>query len=76
LFKEIANELLEKGLAYRCFCTEQELEEARELALAAHQTPKYNRKCLYLSQEEIQAKLDAGIPYVLRVKMPDERNIE
>ena len=41
-----ADELLEAGLAYRCFCPEERLEELRREALAAGRTPRYDRRCL------------------------------
>ena len=75
-YKKLAYKLLEEGKAYRCFCDEKDLEEQREIALKNHQTPKYSRKCLHLSEEEIQQKLAAKIPYVIRLKMKDNVNIE
>ena len=75
-YKELANKLLEEGKAYYCFCTKEELELERELALKNNQTPKYNRKCLYLTKEEIQQKLDQGISHVIRLKIQDNVNIE
>jgi glutamyl/glutaminyl-tRNA synthetase len=67
--------LIEQGLAYYCFCTEEELEQNRKDALENHTTPKYNRKCLNLTKEEIQDKISKNIPHVIRVKMPDNRMI-
>lgn len=75
-YKQLAYSLVEKKLAYFCFCDEAELEKQREIALANHQTPKYNRRCYGLSQEQIQANLDKKIPYVIRLKMVDNINIE
>ena len=75
-YQELAYKLLDSGKAYRCFCSEDELENDRQMALANHQTPKYSRRCLYLSKDEIQAKLDAKVPYVIRLKMEDNINIE
>ena len=70
LYKEYAEKLVESGHAYYCFCDKERLEELR-----AHQTvmkvpTKYDGLCSKLSKEEIQAKLDAGVPYVIRQKMP------
>ncbi len=75
-YKELANKLLKEGKAYYCFCTKEELELERELALKNNQTPKYNRRCLYLTKQEIQDKLKQGIPHVIRLKMKDNVNIE
>jgi len=70
LYKKYAEQLVESGHAYYCFCDKERLEELR-----AHQTvmkvpTKYDGLCSKLSKEEIQAKLDAGVPYVIRQKMP------
>ena len=67
LYKKYAELLIEKGAAYRCFCTEERLE-------ALHKddpNAKYDRHCLGLSPEEIQQKLDAGEPYVIRQIIPE-----
>lgn len=73
-YQELANKLLAEGKAYRCFCTKEELDANRAAAQDAGQTPKYNRHCLYLTKEEIQQKLDAKIPYTIRLKIED--NVE
>ena len=70
-YQQLANQLLEQNKAYRCFCTKEELEQERKVAEENHQTPKYNRKCLHLSQQEINEKLKNKIPYVLRLKIED-----
>jgi len=75
-YQELANKLLAEGKAYRCFCTKEELDASRAAAGASGQTPKYNRHCLYLTKEEIQAKLDAKVPFTIRLKIQDNVNIE
>ena len=72
LYKEYAEKLVEMGKAYYCFCDEDRLNEVRTLCEAKKIPPKYDRHCLSLSKEEIQAKIDAGVPYVIRQLMPDE----
>ncbi len=67
LYRKYAELLIEKGAAYRCFCTEEDLEDLRK----DDPNAKYDRRCLLLSPEEAQARLDAGIPYVIRQKIPD-----
>ena len=62
IYKEYALKLIESGHAYYCFCDKDRLEELRVLQKASGQAPKYDKHCLHLSKEEIQAKLDAGIP--------------
>lgn len=48
------------------------MEEVRKIQEASHIAPMYDRHCRNLSPEEIQEKLDAGVPYVIRQKMPLE----
>lgn len=67
-----AKELVAKGEAYYCFCHKDRLDAARADAEAKGQTYMYDRHCLGLSQQEIQAKLDSQIPWVIRQKMPRE----
>ncbi|MBE6991183.1 MAG: glutamate--tRNA ligase [Ruminococcaceae bacterium] len=68
IYGKYAELLIEKGAAYRCFCTKERLEELH----AADPTAKYDGFCSRLSQEEIDEKLAAGIPYVIRQKIPAE----
>jgi glutamyl-tRNA synthetase len=70
LYRKHANELLEKGHAYRCFCTSERLDEMRNKQTAQKKATMYDRHCLYLSEEEIQKKLDEGAPFVIRQKIP------
>lgn len=78
IYHEYARQLIDKGFAYYAFDTEQELEAMREkLKAAGVSTPQYNsisrmqmRNSLTLSQEETKKLLDAGTPYVIRLKVP------
>lgn len=72
LFKEYAEQLVREGKAYYCFCDKERLEEMRLVQKASGQAPHYDGHCRSLSAEEIQKKLDAGVPYVIRQKMPRE----
>ena len=69
--KAAAAKLLAEGKAYKCFCTKEELDAKREAALAAKQNIGYDRTCRNLTAEEIAAKEAAGIPSVIRFKVPD-----
>lgn len=71
MYMDYAKELVEKGQAYYCFCTKERLESLKESNAEGAAFAKYDRHCLHLSPEEVQAKLDAGVPYVIRQKMPD-----
>ena len=72
IYKEYALKLVEAGAAYFCFCDKERLEEVRELQKASGIAPQYDRHCRNLTPEEVQAKLDAGVPYVIRQKVPLE----
>ncbi len=72
IYKEYALKLVELGAAYYCFCDKERLEEVRELQKASGIAPQYDRHCRNLTPEEVQAKLDAGEPYVIRQKVPLE----
>ncbi|MDW8291087.1 MAG: glutamate--tRNA ligase [Armatimonadota bacterium] len=72
LYREVAEQLVATGHAYRCYCTPERLEELRRQQEAAKQPTGYDRKCRYLSEEE-RAKIEAaGTPYVIRFAMPLE----
>ncbi|MBQ9875303.1 MAG: glutamate--tRNA ligase [Thermoguttaceae bacterium] len=73
IFKDYALQLVEKGSAYYCFCTEERLAAVREEMKAAGETVgKYDGHCRNLSKEEVERRLAAGEPYVIRQKMPTE----
>ena len=72
LYKEYAEKLVEKGEAYYCFCTSERLQKLRERQVAMKQAPGYDGHCRKLTEEEIKAKLEAGEPYTIRLKMPYE----
>ncbi len=72
MFKAYALELIEKGEAYYCFCDKERLDELKVVQQASGISPRYDGHCRSLSKEEIQEKLDAGIPYVIRQKCPQE----
>ncbi len=72
IYKEYALKLVELGHAYYCFCDKERLEEVRELQKASGIAPQYDRHCRNLTPEEVQEKLDSGLPYVIRQKIPLE----
>lgn len=75
MFKKYAIELVEKGEAYYCFCDKERLDEVKAIQEASGIMPMYDRHCRNLSAEEVQAKLDAGTPYVIRQKVPLEGEV-
>lgn len=71
LYRKHALELINKGHAYYCFCSTATLSQMREEQQAEGEFVKYDRRCLKLSKEEVNARLNAGEPHVIRLKMPD-----
>ena len=70
MYLPYAKELVKTGHAYYCFCTKERLDEARAAAEAKGETFKYDKHCLHLTQEEIERRLAAGEPYVIRQNVP------
>ncbi len=70
MYKEYAIKLVEMGHAYYCFCDKERMEKLHEKQQSEGLTPTYDRHCRGLSGEEVKEKLDSGIPYVIRQKMP------
>ena len=69
LYDKYACQLLEEDKAYRCFCTEEELEDVRQKQLSRRETTVYSGKCRHLTQHEICAKLNEEIPFTLRLRV-------
>ncbi len=72
LYKKYAQELVEKGEAYYCFCDSERLERIRKIQTENKMPPGYDRNCRHLTAEEVKANLDAGKSYVIRLKVPLE----
>ncbi len=72
IYMDYAKELVEKGQAYYCFCTKERLEALKTSNKEGEAFSKYDRHCLHLSSEQVQKNLDAGMPFVIRQKMPTE----
>lgn len=70
MFKKYAEELVDKGEAYYCFCDKDRLEELKAVQEASGVMPMYDRHCRNLSKEEVDKKLKEGVPYVIRQKVP------
>lgn len=73
IYLEYAKQLVEKGEAYYCFCTKERLQQLHDEAEArGEKAAKYDKHCLHLSKEEVEEKLAAGVPYVIRQNNPTE----
>lgn len=75
IYQTYIRKLLDSGHAYHCFCSKDRLDKVREIQRSENKVPKYDGHCRGLSKEEIQAKIDAGEPYVIRMKLPSDKNI-
>jgi glutamyl-tRNA synthetase len=64
-------QLLERGAAYRCFCTPAELEAQRAAAEARKESFKYDRRCARLPKDEVERRVAAGTPFVVRFYVPE-----
>ena len=71
VYMKYAKELIDKGEAYYCFCTKERLENLPGVKDSqGNEISKYDKHCLSLSKEEIEANLAAGMPYVIRQNIP------
>ena len=71
IYLKYAKQLIEKGEAYYCFCDKARLESLKQV-VAGKEISVYDKHCLHLSKEEVEAKLAAGVPYVIRQNVPQE----
>ncbi len=71
LYMEYAKELVEKGEAYYCFCDQERLDSLKQV-VGGKEISTYDKHCLHLSKEEIEANLAAGKPFVIRANIPNE----
>ncbi|MCY7576230.1 MULTISPECIES: glutamate--tRNA ligase [Bacillus] len=70
IYKKYYDELLEKDLAYKCYCTAEELEEEREAQIARSEMPRYSGKCSHLSKEEEDKMIAEGREPSIRFRVP------
>ncbi len=71
LYMDYARELIDKGEAYYCFCTPERLASLRQV-VDGKEISVYDKHCLHLSKEEVEANLAAGLPFVIRQNNPAE----
>lgn len=75
LYRKYAEELVEAGFAYRCFCSPERLDQMRRSQDQARISGGYDRKCRALSQVEVERNLAKNFPHVIRLKVPDDRTV-
>jgi len=71
IYKKYAQQLLDAGQAFKCFCSPQRLEEVRVAQRAAKKPPRYDGLCTTLNPDEVAAKERAGETFVVRMKIPE-----
>ena len=71
IYLKYAKQLIDKGEAYYCFCDKERLDSLRK-TVAGKEITVYDKHCLHLSKEEVEVKLAAGVPYVIRQNNPTE----
>lgn len=76
IYQSHADQLLQNGHAFRCFCTSERLDALRAEQMAAQQPVGYDGHCLHLSQQEISTRLASAEPHVVRMKVPREGSCE
>jgi len=75
MYKKFAQELVEKGHAYYCFCSSDRLEQLREQQRIAKLATKYDRTCTKLDKSLVEQKLSAGEKHVIRLRIPDGETV-
>ncbi len=75
IYQKYIQELIDKGFAYYCFCTQERLDSLRATQKSLKQVPKYDQHCLHLSKEEIQKNLDQKVPYTIRLVVPKNETV-
>ncbi len=77
IYNKYVNELLEKGYAYKCYCTSEELEEDYKKQVdAGYSSTRYSRSCLHLTPEQIKKYEDEGRTYSIRIRVPENETYE
>ncbi|MGH8015805.1 MAG: glutamate--tRNA ligase, partial [Candidatus Zixiibacteriota bacterium] len=71
IYADFARKILSSGHGYRCFCTPAELEAERAKSIAEKKPHRYSRKCLELSENEIQDRIAGGLTFAIRLKIPN-----
>ena len=75
-YKDRVDRLLEENKAYRCFCSPERIQEGRERMQKDCGLAMYDRRCRGLSPEEVQEKMDQGLPYTVRFAIQGEGKVQ
>ncbi|HEX9654443.1 MAG TPA: glutamate--tRNA ligase, partial [bacterium] len=69
VYQQFGKQLVQQKKAYKCFCSQEKSQADRELAVKEKRTYKYDRTCLRLTEDEVRARENDGLPYVIRLKI-------
>ena len=75
IYRKYTEKLLKEGLAYKCYCTDEELETERQQQLEKGETPKYGGRCAHLTPEEEARLIAEGRNYTVRFRVPKNQQI-
>ncbi|KAK7929610.1 hypothetical protein WMY93_006005 [Mugilogobius chulae] len=75
LYSSTAQQLLQSGHAYLCFCSPQRLELLRKEALRSGQTPRYDNRCRHLEPAQVEQRLAQGLSHVIRFRLQEGRSL-
>jgi nondiscriminating glutamyl-tRNA synthetase len=75
VYQKYAEQLVEEGKAYYCFCTAERLAEMREMQQREKRAPKYDRRCLSVDIEDAKRRIEAGEKAVIRFRIPNDPEI-
>ncbi len=75
IYKRYIDQLIEKDMAYYCFCSSDRLDKLRSEQQELKLPTKYDQKCRYLTKEEIDEKLKSWVKYTVRLKVPKNRDV-
>jgi nondiscriminating glutamyl-tRNA synthetase len=75
IYKQHLDDLIDKGKAYYCFCNKERINKLREQQVKDKKPPKYDGLCRNLTKDEIKSMIDSGAPYVIRFKMPENKDV-
>ena len=72
IYSDICQRFLNEELAYRCYCTSEELEERRKIDRLTGKPPRYDNRCRILTDKQKRTFEESGLPYTIRFKVPEE----
>lgn len=76
IYDQYYQQLIDQGLAYPCFCSEEKLETTRRIQRKLGKPPRYDGTCRHLTKEQVAAKMEHGLPVALRFRVKEDQVIE